>query len=161
MEFLRKLFSKSTYCLYAPVAGSALPLSQVADPSFSAGRLGRGIAIQPTDGKVFAPCDATVDTMFQTGHAVSLNADFGAEILIHVGLETVTLGGTHFSTHVASGDKVKKGDLLIEFDLNALKAAGFDVITPVLVCNYDAYNTFKTNCSKSVTNENVVIELAK
>lgn len=161
MGFLKKLFGKSTDALYAPVAGNAVPVSQVPDPTFAEELLGKGIAVEPTEGKVYAPCDATVDMMFETGHAVSLVANCGAEVLIHVGLETVSLKGEHFTVHAANGDKVKKGDLLIEFDLDAIKAKGFNIITPMLVCNSSEYNTFKTNVGKAVTNEDVVIELAK
>lgn len=161
MVFLKKLFGKSTDALYAPVAGNAVPVSKVPDPTFAEELLGKGIAVEPTEGKVYAPCDATVDMMFETGHAVSLVADCGAEVLIHVGLETVSLKGEHFTVHAANGDKVKKGDLLIEFDLDAIRAKGFNVITPMLVCNSSEYNTFKTNVGKAVTNEDVVIELAK
>ena len=123
--------------------------------------LGKGIAIEPTDGKVYAPCDATVDMMFDTGHAVSLIADFGAEVLIHVGLETVSLQGKHFTIHAKNGDKVKKGDLLMEFDLEAIKAEGFNTITPMLVCNSGDYGTFETYIDKSVTSADAVIGLAK
>lgn len=161
MGFFKKLFGKPMDALCAPVVGNAVPVSQVPDPTFAEEMLGKGIAIEPTVGKVYAPCDATVDMMFTTGHAVSLVADFGAEVLIHVGLETVSLGGKHFTIHVANGDKVKKGDLLIEFDLDAIKAEGFNTITPMLVCNSDAYGTFKTSVNKPVTNDDVVIELAK
>lgn len=161
MGFFKKLFSKEMDALCAPVAGNAVPVSQVPDPTFAEEILGKGIAVEPTEGKVYAPCDATVDMMFETGHAVSLLADFGAEVLIHVGLETVSLKGKHFSVHAASGDKVKKGDLLIEFDLEAIKAEGFNTITPMLVCNSSEYNTFKTHVGKAVTNADVVIELAK
>jgi len=161
MGFFKKLFGKPVDELFAPVAGNAVPVSQVPDPTFAEGMLGNGIAIEPTEGKVYAPCDATIDTMFATGHAVSMNAANGAEILIHVGLETVTLKGEHFTIHCKSGDQVKKGDLLIEFDLEAIKAAGFNTITPVLVCNSDDYSTFNTKVGKAVTNADVVIELAK
>jgi PTS system beta-glucosides-specific IIC component len=123
--------------------------------------LGNGIAIEPAEGKVYAPCDATVDMMFTTGHAVSLVADNGAEILIHVGLETVSLEGKPFTVHAANGDKVKKGQLLIEVDLDAVKAAGLPTITPMVVCNTDEYPTFDTFVGKDVTNEDVVIALAK
>ena len=99
--------------------------------------------------------------MFPTGHAVSLIADFGAEILIHVGLETVGLEGKPFTVHVNSGDKVKKGDLMIEVDLEAVKAAGLNTITPILVCNTPDYPTFNTKVGKDVTNVDVAIELAK
>ena len=130
MGFFKKLFGKPMNEFTAPVAGKAVPVSQVPDPTFAEELLGKGIAIEPTEGKVYAPCDATVDMMFETGHAVSLVADCGAEVLIHVGLETVTLKGKHFTIHAANGDKVKKGDLLIEFDLEAIKAEGFNTITP-------------------------------
>ena len=161
MGFFKKLFSKPMDELFAPVAGNAVPVTEVPDPTFAEGMLGNGIAVLPTEGKVYAPCDATVDTMFATGHAVSLVANNGAEVLIHVGLETVTLKGEHFTIHCKNGDQVKKGDLLIEFDLEAVKAAGFNTITPMLVCNSDDYGPFKTNVGKAVTNADVVIELAK
>ncbi|MEE1036206.1 MAG: PTS glucose transporter subunit IIA [Oscillospiraceae bacterium] len=161
MGFFKKLFGKSMDELSAPVAGNAVPVSQVPDPTFAEELLGKGIAIEPTEGKVYAPCNATVDMMFETGHAVSLVADFGAEVLIHVGLETVSLKGKHFTVHAANGDKVKKGDLLIEFDLEAIKAEGFNTITPMLVCNSADYGTFNTSVGKAVTNADVVIELAK
>ena len=161
MGFFKKLFGKKTDDFYAPMAGKAVPISQVPDPTFAEGMLGNGIAIEPADGKVYAPCDATVDMMFTTGHAVSLVADCGAEILIHVGLETVSLEGKPFKVLVANGDKVKKGQLLIEVDLDAVKAAGLPTITPMLICNTDEYPTFNTIVGKDVTNEDVVIELAK
>lgn len=161
MGFFKKLFGKNADGFYAPMAGKAVPISQVPDPTFAEGMLGNGIAIEPSEGKVYAPCDATVDMMFTTGHAVSLVAENGAELLIHVGLETVSLEGKPFTVHVANGDKVKKGQLLIEADLAAIKAAGLPVITPMVVCNTDDYPTFNTFVDKDVTNEDVVIELAK
>ena len=161
MGFLKKLFGKKTDDFYAPMAGKAMPITVVPDPTFAEGMLGNGIAIEPAEGKVYAPCDATVDMMFTTGHAVSLVADNGAEILIHVGLETVSLEGKPFTVHAANGDKVKKGQLLIEVDLDAVKAAGLPTITPMVVCNTDEYPTFDTFVGKDVTNEDVVIALAK
>ena len=161
MGFFKKLFAKKTDDFYAPMAGKAVPITEVPDPTFAEGMLGNGIAIEPSEGKVYAPCDATVDMMFTTGHAVSLVADNGAEILIHVGLETVGLEGKPFTVHVANGDKVKKGQLMIEVDLEAVKAAGLPTITPMLVCNTDDYPTFDTFVGKAVTNEDVVIALAK
>ena len=161
MGFFKKLFGKKTDDFYAPMAGKAVPLTEVPDPTFAEGMLGNGIAVVPADGKVYAPCDATVDMMFTTGHAVSLVADCGAEILIHVGLETVGLEGKPFTIHAANGDKVKKGQLLIEVDLEAVKAAGLPTITPVVICNTDDYTKFTTNVDKDVTNADVVIELGK
>lgn len=161
MGFFDKLFGKSMDSLCAPMAGKAVPITEVPDPTFAEGMLGNGIAIIPTDGKVYAPCNATVDMMFSTGHAVSLVADFGAEILIHVGLETVSLEGKPFTIHVANGDTVKKGQLLIEADLEAIAAAGLNTVTPMVICNTDAYSKFNTHTGKEVTNTDTVIELAK
>ena len=161
MGLFDKLFGKKLDCVYAPMAGKSVSITEVPDPTFAEGMLGNGIAIEPSEGKVYAPCDATVDMMFTTGHAVSLGADFGAEMLIHVGLETVGLEGKPFTIHVANGDKVKKGQLLIEVDLEAVRAAGLPTITPVLICNTDDYPTFKTNIGKDVSNEDAVIELGK
>jgi len=161
MGFFKKLFGKPVNSLYAPIPGKAVPITEVPDPTFAEGMLGNGIAIEPSEGKVYAPCDATVDMMFATGHAVSLVADCGAEILIHVGLETVGLEGKPFTIHVADGDKVKKGQLMIEVDLEAIKAAGLPTITPVVICNTDAFPTFNTTVGKDVTNSDVMIELAK
>lgn len=161
MGFFKKLFSKPMDTLCAPVAGRAVPVTHVPDPTFAEEMLGKGIAIQPTEGKVYAPCDATVDMMFTTGHAVSLVADCGAEVLIHVGLETVSLEGKHFHVCANNGDKVKKGDLLIKFDLEAIQAEGFNTITPMVVCNSGDYATFDTHVDQTVTNNDVVIELAK
>jgi len=165
MGLFDKLFGKKEEInpnhIYAPMAGEAVAISQVPDPTFAEGLLGNGIAIQPTDGKVYAPVNGTVDTMFDTGHAVSLVSDNGIEILIHVGLETVGLNGAPFQVKVKSGQKIKKGDLLMIADLEAIKAAGLPTITPVLVCNSDDYTTFNTTTGKAVTNANVAIEVGK
>lgn len=162
MGFFSKFFSKTNNnLLYAPVAGKAIPVTEVPDPTFAEEMLGKGIAVEPTDGKVYAPCDGTVATMFDTGHAVTLEAKNGAEVLIHVGLETVNLGGKHFKTCASTGDTVKKGDLLIDADLAAIKAEGYDTVTMMVVCNSDEFSTFNTNVGVPVTNSDVVIELGK
>ena len=165
MGLFDKLFGKKEEInpnhVYAPMAGEAVAISEVPDPTFSSGMLGNGIAIKPTDGKVCSPVNGTVDTMFETGHAVSLISDSGIEILIHVGLETVGLNGAPFQVKVSNGQKVKKGDVLMIADLEAIKAAGLPTITPVLICNTDDYPTFNTFVGKEVTNADVVIALAK
>ena len=161
MGFFKKLFGKKTDDFYAPMAGKAVPITEVPDPTFAEGLLGNGIAIEPSEGKVYAPCDGTLDTVFPTGHALTIIADNGSEILIHVGLETVSLEGKPFTIHAANGSKVTKGDLLLEVDLEAVKAAGLPTITPMLICNTDEFPTFNTLVGKDVTNDDVVIELAK
>ncbi len=127
--------------LGAHMNGTALNLSDVADEAFASGALGEGIAIEPTEGKLYAPADATVEAVFESKHAVSLNAENGAEILLHIGIDTIKLGGKHFTPHVEEGQKVKKGDLLISFDLEAIKAAGYPLTTPMAVCNSDEYTS--------------------
>lgn len=165
MGLFEKLFGKpkapATDALCAPMTGRVVPITQVPDPTFAEKMLGNGIAIIPTEGKVFAPCDCTVDMMFPTGHAVSLVADTGAEILIHVGLETVSLEGKPFTIHTEAGQKVKKGTLLIEVDLAAVKAAGLDPITPMVICNTDDYSVFETEVTRDVIAGDAVIRLAK
>ena len=165
MGLFDKLFGKKEEInpnhVYAPMAGEAVDISQVPDPTFSSGAMGNGIAIQPTDGKVCSPVNGTVDMMFDTGHAVTLVSDNGIEILIHVGLETVSLNGAPFQVKVQNGQKVKQGDILMIADLDAIKAAGLPTITPVLICNTDDYTTFNTTTGKAVTNADVVIELGK
>ena len=165
MGLFSKLFGKTEEInpnhVYAPMAGEAVAITEVPDPTFSSGMMGNGIAIKPTSGKVCAPFNGTVDMMFETGHAVSLVSDSGIELLIHVGLETVGLNGAPFSIKVKNGQKVRKGDVLMEADLEAIKAAGLPTITPVQVCNTDDYTTFNTTTGKAVTNTDVVIELGK
>lgn len=123
----------------SPIDGTAVALSEVPDAAFADGSLGRGVAIRPTSGAVYAPIDATVVAAFPTGHAVGLRGTDGVELLIHVGLDTVKLGGEHFSLKVSSGQQVKAGDLLLEFDGDAIERAGYDLITPVIVTNGELY----------------------
>lgn len=161
MGFISRLFGVSSDTVCAPVSGTAVPLNQVKDPAFATGLIGKGIAIKPSQGRIVAPCNATVDMMFETGHAVSLISDFGAEILVHVGIDTVNLKGEHFTAHVKSGDKVKKGQLLLEFDLQAIKKAGYDTVTPVVICNSDVYQTFRTYTGSAVTVGDAIIKMSK
>lgn len=121
--------------LTSPMKGEVLELSQVPDEMFSQGMMGQGLAIDPHEGKVFAPCDGTVATIFKTNHAVALAADNGAEVLIHIGIDTVKMNGEGFKAHVKNGDHVKEGQLLIEFDLDMVKARAKSQITPVVVTN--------------------------
>ena len=144
MSFFKNLFGKHTdnnaSVLSAPLAGEAVAISEVNDPTFSEEILGKGVAIKPTGNQIVAPCDGTVEMMFDTGHAVSMTSTQGAEILIHVGLETVSLKGKHYQVHAGNGDKVTKGQLLITFDREAIAAEGFDTITPIVICNSDQFS---------------------
>lgn len=150
---------KTEYLLGAPAKGKAVPLSEVNDPTFSEGMLGQGVAVLPSEGKIYAPIDGEVGMVFDTLHAVSLTADCGAEVLIHVGLDTVKMNGDGFVGHVQAGDKVKKGDLLLEVDLEKVKAAGYDTITPMLICNTDDYASVEGLSGKDVQPGDDVIKI--
>lgn len=150
---------KTEYLLGAPAKGKAVPLSEVNDPTFSEGMLGQGVAVIPSEGKIYAPIDGEVGMVFDTLHAVSLTADCGAEVLIHVGLDTVKMNGDGFVGHVQAGDKVKKGDLLLEVDLEKVKAAGYDTITPMLICNTDDYAFVEGLSGKDVQPGDDVIKI--
>lgn len=123
----------------SPIKGEVKPLSEVKDEAFSSGALGKGVAIEPKEGKVIAPVDGVLTTFFPTGHALGITSVSGAEILIHVGMDTVQLEGKHFIPKAKQGDTVKAGDVLLEFDVDAIKAEGYSVITPVIVTNSDQY----------------------
>ena len=161
MGLFKDLLSKQKYTLYAPMNGNAVPLFEVPDPAFSGEMLGRGVAIVPTDGRVYAPCGGTVDTVFPTGHAITLLTDWGGEILIHVGLETVALEGKAFTLHTTQGERVEKGQLLLEADLDGIRAAGLNPITPILVCNWQDFASFRVFPWDAVTLEIPVMELKK
>ena len=127
----------------AHMNGTVVPMAEVKDEAFASCALGEGAAIEPSEGKLYAPADAVVDNLFDTHHAIGLVTDAGAEILLHIGIDTVKLGGKHFTPHVKTGDKVKKGDLLISFDLDAIWAEGYLCTTPLIVCNTDDYAAVK------------------
>lgn len=121
----------------APVKGNVIPLEEVNDPTFATGVLGKGLAVEPTEGKVYAPFDGVCENLFDTLHALALVSDTGIVMLIHVGLETVSLGGKPFKAHVKTGDKIKKGQLLLEFDIDEIKNSGCETVTPVVITNED------------------------
>ena len=134
----------------APIPGKVVPIEQVPDETFSTGVLGVGFAVEPSEGKVYAPFDGECENMFDTFHAMGLNSDTGVSLLIHVGLETVSLNGKPFKPHVKSGDRIKKGQLLLEFDMDMIKASGCPTITPVLVTNEDELSSVTVGTDKIV-----------
>lgn len=129
----------ATVSILSPLTGEAKELSQANDPVFAQGVMGQGVLIQPSEGKLVAPVDATVSVLFPTKHAVGLVSTDGVELLMHIGMDTVNLEGQGFTAHVAQGDSVKAGDLLITFDIEAIKAAGYLTETPVIITNQDAF----------------------
>ena len=146
--------------VYSPLIGEAVPLSEVNDPVFAEEMMGKGAAIKPMEGQVFAPCDGEVITVFRTLHAITIKSDSGAEMIIHVGLETVGLNGKHFEAHVTDGSKIKKGDLLLTFDLDQIKAAGYDTITPIVITNSAEFEQVDVTGKKEVSNKDWLIRLA-
>ena len=119
----------------SPLKGEVVPLTEVKDETFASEMMGKGIAINPTEGKVVSPINGTVQMIFKTKHAIGLKSEDGAEILIHIGMDTVQLDGKHFTAHVKDGDKVKVGDTLVEFDMDAIKKEGYELVTPVIITN--------------------------
>ena len=114
-------------------------LSDVKDQAFSSEVLGKGIAVVPKDGKLYSPINGTVEGVFPTGHAIGLKTTNGAEVLIHIGFNTVDLCGKYFNTKVKNGQSIKKGELLVEFDIDKIKSEGYDITTPILITNHDIF----------------------
>lgn len=147
--------------LFSPLEGTAIPMDQVKDETFAAEVLGKGVAVIPEKGQVKAPCNGVVETVFDTKHAIGLKADNGAELLIHIGVNTVELGGKYYETHVNEGDHVKAGQLLITFDMDRIKEEGYDVTTPLIVTNTDEYQDIKVLKTGKVNYKDHVLELIK
>lgn len=145
----------------SPIEGEAVSLKEVNDPTFAQEMLGKGIAIKPSNGRVVAPIDGEITILFETKHAISIVSEQGIELLIHIGLDTVNLKGENFKTYVKAGDKVKSGDLLIEFDIEKIKEAGYDTITPIVICNTFDFTDVKENIIGQVKELDKVIEIIK
>ena len=145
--------------LSACLNGTVVPLAEVKDEAFASGALGDGIAIEPIDGELVAPADGEISSTFETHHAVGMTTADGAELLMHIGIDTVKLGGKHFTYLVNEGDKVKKGQPLIRFELEAIKAEGYPVTTPLIVCNTDDYAAVAAKASGTVKQGDALLEL--
>ena len=145
--------------LSACLNGTVVPLAEVKDEAFASGALGDGIAIEPSDGELVAPADGEISSTFETHHAVGMTTVDGAELLMHIGIDTVKLGGKHFTYLVSEGDKVKKGQPLIRFELEAIKAEGYPVTTPLIVCNTDDYAAVAAKASGTVKQGDALLEL--
>jgi len=142
----------------SPLKGEVMSVSDLKDAAFASGALGKGAAIEPVEGKLFSPISGTVSALFPTNHAIGITTDLGAEILIHLGMNTVQLDGKYFTAHTALGARVEKGQLLIEFEIASIKAAGYVVTTPIVVTNSDNYNLVITE-AKHVEVGDRLIEL--
>lgn len=147
--------------IFSPMNGTIVPLKKVDDEAFATKLLGDGVAVEPSDGKVFAPVSGTVENVYDTGHAISIVSSGGAEILIHIGIDTVKLGGEYFKTHVKSRQKINKGDLLITFDKDKIQKSGYKLTTPIIICNIDKYNSFEIVGNGIVTTQSEIIKLTE
>ena len=143
----------------SPVEGKTIPLTQVSDEVFASGVLGKGIAVQPASGKILAPADATVSMIYPTLHAIGLILDSGIEMMIHIGIDTVKLNGKYFEKHVQDGDHVKKGQLLVSFDIQKIEQAGYDLTTTVVVTNSKNYAAIGSTNKDNVTNNDQLLYL--
>lgn len=145
--------------VFSPIEGNAISLDKVNDGVFSEGMLGKGIAIEPSVGRAVSPINGVVSTVFETKHAIGLTSDDGVEILIHIGIDTVKLNGEHFNTHVKAGDKVKVGDILVDFDIEKIKEAGYPIVTPVTITNTDSYDNIETLADGSVKEKEKLLSI--
>ena len=148
-----------TITLYSHMNGTAVKLEDVEDDVFSQKILGEGAAVEPSEGKLYAPCDGKIDSVFDTKHAVNMVSDDGVEILLHIGIDTVKLGGQYFEAHVSDGQEVKKGDLLISFDMDKIKAAGYKVTTPLIIGNTDDYASVEPVAQNSVSAGDMILKM--
>lgn len=146
-------------CILTPAEGTVVALSEVNDPAFSQEILGKGVAIIPARGRIVAPVDGIVKLVFETKHAVSIISDGGAEIIIHVGLDTVKLKGQNYTSYKKEGERVKAGDLLLEFNMEAIQKAGYDLITPIIILNSSAYPDMVCHIGKTGKELEPMIEL--
>ncbi|SDJ98628.1 beta-glucoside-specific PTS transporter subunit IIABC [Sediminibacillus albus] len=144
--------------IVSPMKGQIKKLAEIEDTAFASGALGKGVAIEPAEGKLFAPVSGTVSALFPSNHAIGFTSDEGAEILIHVGMDTVQLDGKHFTAHTAQGSRVERGQLMIEFDVDAIKEEGFVLTTPVVVTNHNQFEITAVN-EQEVKPEDLLIEL--
>lgn len=145
--------------LYAHMKGTVVPLEQVSDEAFSQKVLGEGIAVEPSEGRLYAPCDGKIEMVFDTRHAVSMVSDDGAEILLHIGIDTVKLGGKFFEAHVSDGQSVRRGDLLVTFDIDGIRQAGYSTVTPMIVCSTESHDSVIPAAAGEVTPDDIAIKI--
>ncbi len=177
MSFFTKIFKKNEYkseefekeeisssdeiIVLSPLKGRIIPLSQVADEVFSQGIMGKGVAIAPDEGIVCSPVTGRVSFIYPTKHAMGLIGNNNVEVLIHIGMDTVKLNGKYYKSHVKEGDMVKAGEIILEFDMNKIQSAGYEVMTPVIITNSNNYSDIKVTDSASVNVKDVLLTLVR
>lgn len=137
--------------IFSHMSGDIVPLESVEDEAFSSKALGEGVAVEPAEGKLYSPCGGRVEMVFDTRHAVNIVSDEGCEILLHIGIDTVKLGGKYFEAHVADGQRVKRGDLLISFDIEGIRNAGYKLTTPMIICNTEDYSAVRLTAQGKIS----------
>ena len=162
-DSLKKMFEKNakTISLKAVEDGRTIPMDEVNDQTFAQELLGPGIAIVPSNGTVVSPINGTIATVMDTKHAVCIQGEDGLELIVHAGLDTVELNGKYYQTYKEIGDQVKAGDVLLEFDLEEITKAGYDVTTPILITNLGDYKITKCLTGQQVKAGEEVIQLTK
>ena len=162
-DSLKKMFEKNakTISLKAVEDGRTIPMDEVNDQTFAQELLGPGIAIVPSNGTVVSPINGTIATVMDTKHAVCIQGEDGLELIVHAGLDTVELNGKYYQTYKEIGDQVKAGDVLLEFDLEEITKAGYDVTTPIVITNLGDYKTTKCLTGQQVKAGEEVIQLTK
>ena len=144
--------------IVSPLSGEKIELEQVQDDAFSQGILGKGIGINPIDGVVMAPADGVVTALFPTLHAIGITTNQGVELLIHIGINTVELNGKYFKAFVKQGDKIKKGQKLLEFDMEKMKAEGYVMESPVIITNWDKYREISVICGNEIQRGEAILQ---
>ncbi len=152
--------NKKKITVYSPLSGQAVRLSEVNDPTFSEGILGDGVAVVPDVGELYSPADGVIESVADTFHAIAIGGDSGVQILMHIGIDTVELGGAPFSVKVNVGDRVKRGQLLVEFDVEEIKARGYDTVTPIVITNSDEFTSVEAHLGDVRVSE-AIIELSE
>ncbi len=153
--------SGSDTIIQSPLKGNKVSLSDISDAAFSSGALGQGLAIEPAEGKLYSPVNGTIVTLFPTGHAVGLKSDEGVEVLVHIGMDTVSLDGDGFTIHAQADQVVKQGDLLVEFDIDKIKEAGLEAVTPVVITNTNDYSEVRDIASETIEVGQDIIQISK
>jgi PTS system, glucose subfamily, IIA component len=160
-ENIVKVISKGLKAekLANPIKGMVKEITEIPDEAFASGALGKGVGIEPAEGKVYAPCDGVVSVVFNTKHALGLETENGTEVLIHVGINTVNLNGKYFTVKVKEGDSVKKGQLLLEFEMNKIKEEGYSLMTPVLLTNAEQYDEVSLKTGRNFEVGHVIMDI--
>ena len=148
MKLFNSILGKKEIIIGSPLSGECIPVSEVNDPTFKEELLGKGVAILPSNGRICAPSDGEIAMIFPTGHAVTMVTQEGVELLIHFGMDTVELKGKYFTVKTKEGDSVKKGDLLIEADIEEIKREGYEITTPIVVTNSNDFSDIISQTGK-------------